>query len=142
MKGDSYVPQPAGRPAAPGTAEPSTIQKTSEGPGEIVPVGFEAAAHHAHPDVVDALLRRGARIDAIDKTWGTPPLGWALTGWDRKPAAASERYYQVVARLVAAGAHVGSDLLSWEKAQRDPKMLAALGGESRIGERPADCSGS
>jgi hypothetical protein len=77
---------------------------------------------------VNALLRRGARVDVIDKTWGTPPLIWALTGWSREPASDATRYYQVVARLVAAGSTVKPDLLQWDNARADPKMLAALTG--------------
>ena len=53
--------------------------------------GLHVAAFHGHADVVSALLRRGARIDVIDKTWGTPPLVWALTGWSRKPPAEAGR---------------------------------------------------
>ena len=48
--------------------------------------GLHVAAFHGHVDVVSALLRRGAGVDAIDKTWGTPPLVWALTGWSREAA--------------------------------------------------------
>jgi ankyrin repeat protein len=88
--------------------------------------GLHVAAFHGHLDVVNALLQRGARVDLIDKTWGTPPLVWALTGWSRKPAKEANRYYKVVARLVAAGAHVQPDLLDWDKARADPQMLAAL----------------
>ena len=48
--------------------------------------GLHVAAFHGQIDVVKTLLRHGARVDAIDKTWGTPPLVWALTGWDRQRA--------------------------------------------------------
>jgi ankyrin repeat protein len=91
--------------------------------------GLHAAAYHGHVDVVKALLRRGARVEVIDKTWGTPPLIWAMTGWSRKPAAEGGPYYEVVARLIAAGANVKHDLLEWDKARADPKMLAALSGK-------------
>jgi ankyrin repeat protein len=91
--------------------------------------GLHVAAFHGHPDTVRALLRRGARVDTIDKTWGTPPLIWALTGWRLKPELPSEQYHDVVAALVAAGASVTQNLLDWEKARADPKMLAALSGK-------------
>jgi hypothetical protein len=93
--------------------------------------GLHVAAYHGHVDVVKALLRRGARVDIIDKTWNTPPLIWALTGWSRIPASdgpAASRYYQVVARLVAAGATVKRDSFEWDRARSDPRMLAALSG--------------
>jgi len=90
------------------------------------------AAFHGHIDVVKTLLRHGAGIHAIDKTWGTPPLMWALTGWDSGPAGEQETYYDVVARLVPAGATVTPDLLAWDKARADPKMLSALTEKSQI----------
>jgi ankyrin repeat protein len=88
--------------------------------------GLHVAAYHGHIAVVEALLRHGARVDAIDKTWGTPPLLWALAGWDRESGGRDERYYDVVARLVAAGAKVDSKLLAWEKVRADPRMLMVL----------------
>jgi ankyrin repeat protein len=88
--------------------------------------GLHVAAFHGHIDVVKTLLRHGARVHAIDKTWGTSPLMWALTGWDSQPAGQQDKYYEVVARLVAAGATVTPDLLEWDKAKANPKMLSAL----------------
>ena len=76
--------------------------------------------------LLKTLLTRGARVDVIDKTWGTPPLIWALTGWASESSNDAERYHDVVARLVAAGAKVTPDLLEWDKARADPKMFAAL----------------
>ena len=64
-------------------------------------------------------------VDIIDKTWKTPPLIWALTGWSRHETNA-EATYAVVAQLVSAGAAVTPDLVDWDKARADPKMLAAL----------------
>jgi hypothetical protein len=92
--------------------------------------GLHVAAYHGHVDVVSTLLRHGARVDAIDKTWGTPPLDWALTGWSRESTTDATRYYEVVARLVAAGANVRPELLEWDKARADPKMIAALTGKT------------
>jgi hypothetical protein len=100
-------------------------QLRSHGEGHT---GLHVAAFHGRIDVVNALLRSGARVDVTDKTWGTPPLIWALTGWSRKPSSDATRYYQVVARLVAAGAAVKPDLLQWDNARADPKMVAALTG--------------
>jgi len=42
--------------------------------------GLHVAAFHGQLDVVRTLLRRGARADAIDRTWKTPPITWAMTG--------------------------------------------------------------
>jgi ankyrin repeat protein len=91
--------------------------------------GLHVAAFHGHVEVVSALLRRGAHVNEVDKTWGTPPLDWGLTGWSKEPASESGRYYEVVARLVHAGANVNPDLFGWEKARADRKMIAALTGK-------------
>jgi hypothetical protein len=97
--------------------------------------GLHVASFHGQIDVVNALLRHGAPVQAIDKTWGTPPLVWALTGWDLRPAGQQEKYYEVVARLVAAGATVTPELLAWDKAKANPKMLSALTGRVTMNER-------
>jgi len=85
------------------------------------------AAYHGHADVVSLLVARGARVDAIDRTWKTPPLKWALTGWARKDAD-PDACYEVVARLVRAGAEVTPDILDWENVRADSHMQAALKG--------------
>jgi ankyrin repeat protein len=87
--------------------------------------GLHVAAYHGHADVVETLLRHGAAVDVNDKTWGTPPLIWALTGWKGRPSP-DARYYEVVERLVGAGATVTPKMLEWERAGEDPTMLAAL----------------
>ena len=92
--------------------------------------GLHVAAYHGHDEAVDTLLRSGARVDAIDKTWRTPPLIWALTGWSREPSADAVDYRTVVARLVGAGAAVNPDLFDWDRVREDPGMLAALRGRA------------
>ena len=94
--------------------------------------GLHVAAFHGHVGVVNALLRRGARVDAIDKTWGTPPLVWALTGWSQETATDAARFYDVVARLVGAGASVEPGLLERDRVRADPKMIAALTAPSSL----------
>lgn len=98
--------------------------------------GLHLAAFHGQVEVVRTLLRHGARIDIIDKTWGTPPLVWALTGWARKAAASADGYYAVVAQLVAAGANVTPDMLAWDKLRADPKMVSALTQKQERDGRP------
>jgi ankyrin repeat protein len=87
--------------------------------------GLHLAAYHAHSEVVRLLLRRGASVDLTDATWGTTPLAWALYGW-RDPTAPDERYYEVVAMLVAARATIKPEWLESDKIQSDPRMRAAL----------------
>jgi hypothetical protein len=84
---------------------------------------LHSSAYQGHLDVVALLLRHGAHVDVVDKTWHTTPLTWALTGWSRRP---SPHHYEIVARLVAAGAAVTADMLEWDKARADERMMSAL----------------
>ena len=85
--------------------------------------GLHVAAYQGHLELATTLLRHGASVDAIDKTWKTTPLTWALTGWDRRP---SPHHYDIVAALVTAGAAVTADMLEWDKARADARMTSAL----------------
>jgi ankyrin repeat protein len=87
---------------------------------------LHVASFHGHTDVVSLLLERGANVYVKDKTWGTDPLTWAMTGWQQH--GEPSRYYDLVARLVAAGATVTTTLLERDRVQADERMRAALGG--------------
>jgi hypothetical protein len=90
--------------------------------------GLHWAAYSAHVDTVKLLLERHAPVDAEDETWGNTPLGWALYGWGHQPTGETpDRYYEVVALLLAAGAVVKAEWLADEDVRADPRMLAALG---------------
>ena len=65
-------------------------------------IALHLAAYHAHAEIVRILLGRGAPVDVTDETWGTTPLVWALHAWSQDPTPPIERYYDVVAMLVAA----------------------------------------
>jgi len=94
--------------------------------------GLHWAAFGGHLDIVKLLLERRAPVDVKDERFGGTPLGWALYGWGNPPPGAErDRYDEVVALLVAAGATVEAEWLADEKVGADPKMLAALGGEIR-----------
>ncbi|HJZ97999.1 MAG TPA: ankyrin repeat domain-containing protein [Candidatus Solibacter sp.] len=99
---------------------PVDIVMNAHGEGSTA---LHMASYNAHSGTIKLLLSRGASVHIIDKTWHTPPLIWALTGWMHK---GGERYYEAVALLVAAGSKVTPDLLEWDKARADPKMMAAL----------------
>ena len=63
--------------------------------------GLHVASFHGQVDAVKVLLKHGANIHAIDKTWNTPPF----VGTDRLAAVGAPRaMLEVVAHLVAAGA--------------------------------------
>jgi hypothetical protein len=86
--------------------------------------GLHTAAFHGQLEAVRVLLKHGADIHAIDKTWKTPPLSWALTGWQR--SGHRGQYHEVVSQLVAVGAPVTPEIIEWDRVQLDPDMLAAL----------------
>lgn len=98
--------------------------------------GLHWAAYGAHAAVLKVLLARGAPVNALETTFGGTPLGWAVYGWGERPVGANrDRYYEVVALLVAAGATVAREWLDEKKRgfpleamlRADPRMRAALG---------------
>jgi ankyrin repeat protein len=97
--------------------------------------GLHWAAYGGHADIVRLLLRRNARVDLKDERFGGTPLGWALYAWGESPPGPKrDRYYEIVALLVAAGATVDPAWLNERdrgfpldrKIQHDRRMLAAL----------------
>jgi len=88
--------------------------------------GLHVAAFHGHLEVVQLLLSHGAGVEVTDKTWGTAPLMWALTGWSQESSPDADRFYDAIALLVAAGANVTPDLFEWERIRADPAMRAVL----------------
>jgi ankyrin repeat protein len=93
--------------------------------------GLHSAALGGHVDIVRLLLERNADVRAIDTTFGTTPLLWALYSWSEEPHAPSERYSETVSVLVAAGSAVKPEWRENEKLRPDPRMLAALGFTTR-----------
>jgi ankyrin repeat protein len=99
--------------------------------------GLHWAAVGGHADLVSLLLNRHASVDVVDATYNGTPLSWALHGWSDPPyGTARDRYYDIVARLVRAGAVVkpqwsgdGVALTPFARMLRaDGRMLAALRG--------------
>jgi ankyrin repeat protein len=93
------------------------------------------ASYAGHANIVKRLLRHNPPIQINDVRFNATPLGWALHGWNEGARHGDPgRYYEIVARLVRAGATPNPDWLSgptpFAKAIRnDPKMRAALRGE-------------
>jgi ankyrin repeat protein len=97
--------------------------------------GLHWAAWGAHDDTVRVLLEAGAPVDARDDRFDGTALGWALYAWSGAgPEPRRERYWPVVARLVAAGATVDPAWLDASEAglaakiAGDDRMRAALTG--------------
>jgi ankyrin repeat protein len=92
--------------------------------------GLHWAAFGGHARIVKTLLRWKAPLHIEDRRFGGTPLGWALHGWlDPSPDANPAGFYEVVARLIRAGATFNSETPNAKKALADRKMRAALHGE-------------
>jgi hypothetical protein len=92
--------------------------------------GLHWAAFGGHADTVRLLIARGSPLEWKDETFDGTPLAWALHEWRHAGAGVSGggSYYEVVALLVRAGAT--PEDADTEAARHDPRMLAALRGES------------
>ena len=97
--------------------------------------GLHWASYAGHARVVKTLLKWNAPVNVRDKRFDGTPLGWALYGWCEGPSGANHSgYYEIVRRLVTAGATVDRDWLSEAKRgypmqkriRSDRRMLAAL----------------
>jgi len=96
------------------------------------------AAYGGHAAVVKILLKHSAPPNAKDRRFNGTTLGWALYGWcDAAPEADRNGYYEVVSRLIAAGATVEPEWLAKSqrgfpiatKVRSDKRMLRALKGQ-------------
>jgi len=90
--------------------------------------GLHWASFGGHVRTVQLLLNWHAPLDPVDDSYGGTPLGWALHAWGNEPHGSPDRYYRVVALLVAAGATVEPEWLQHPAIQADAKMAAALSG--------------
>ena len=94
--------------------------------------GLHWAAYGGHVDVVKLLLKRKAPVNTKDEIHRGTPLEWALYGWGYPPPEAERAaYYEIVARLVAAGSTMEPTWLADrrpldERLYADARMLAAL----------------
>lgn len=99
--------------------------------------GLHWAAYGGHLDTVKVLLKRKAPVNVTGESFGGTPLGWALYAWaEAEPGSVRDRYYEVVALLVAAGATEDPEWLAdpdremplIDMVRSDPRMLVALNG--------------
>jgi hypothetical protein len=107
--------------------------------GERLPphgqTGLHWAAWGAHADTLQTLLDAGAPVDIPDDAHGGTALGWALYAWGGGgPRPDDAAYYEVVRRLMAAGATLDQEWIDdrqpatplGQALRQDPRMRAAL----------------
>jgi hypothetical protein len=97
--------------------------------------GLHWAAFGAHVDAAQVLLDAGVPVDIRDERFGGTALGWALHGWGGNGSHLGDTgYYEVVRRLMAAGATLDQEWLDdrqpatplGQALRQDPRMRAAL----------------
>jgi ankyrin repeat protein len=97
------------------------------------------ASWHGWRETVEALLARGAAVDAVEEEWGGTPLVWAIHGSDNSPNPQGD-YPGVVRLLLEAGAAITA-VNRWREGVvtdvRDPAvadLLRAAGARDRPDE--------
>jgi Ankyrin repeats (3 copies) len=99
---------------------------------DVGQTGLHWAAYGPHINVVKALIEAGAPVNVADAQQSTP-IDWAI--WASVAAEKAEERqpgYEMVARLIRAGATVDLQRIRSrvrERAQADPRLMAALRGE-------------
>jgi ankyrin repeat protein len=102
---------------------------------------LHSAAIGGQGDIVQMLLERGVPVDVVETAFGGTPLQWALHGWSNaRSAGARDKYYDVIARLVRAGAPINPAWLEDQAEQTpfrqalraDARMMAALRGGATV----------
>ena len=99
--------------------------------------GLHWAALGGHAAIVSRLLDREAPVNAVEERHNGTPLTWGLYGWSDPPIGTDrDRYYEVIARLVHAGAVVNPDWFEdradhtpfANRLRADARMRSALSG--------------
>jgi ankyrin repeat protein len=93
--------------------------------------GLHWAALAGHAKIVELLLAANAPVNTTEQDHGGTPLGWAIYGWHNPaPESKNARYYEVVERLIRAGAVVDWEWI--ESPRRGPSLSAKLRGDSQM----------
>jgi len=101
--------------------------RTSNSRGQT---GLHWAMYGPHLEVVQILLRHRAPLNARD-AMGSTALHWALKGWAMTSEADErERYYEIAALVVNAGADV--DLEHLERDERRGRVADKVRGDARM----------
>ena len=86
------------------------------------------AAHVGLERLSGRLIGMGADVNVRDARYGSPPIGWALHGWENAAPGSEGRQREVVRALVLAGAAVEPEWVRRAEARGDDGVLRALRG--------------
>lgn len=89
----------------------------------------ETALHWAALLGEERLARRLISCSGLnrrDQKYNSPPLGWAIHGWENPPAGNHGKQPQVIVLLVTAGAAIEPQWLESEKVKASPAILSVL----------------
>ncbi len=67
--------------------------------------------------IVQMLVERGAPLDVVDDTYGTPPLVWAMHAWLVEKRKRDDDYRAVLRLLARAGATIKPEWLGDERVR-------------------------
>jgi ankyrin repeat protein len=88
---------------------------------------LHAAAYAGSTAVVRLLLDRGADLEALDETWHSSPLGWAVVGSAYRPATSPDPDWAGTVRmLIEAGASTWAISLDAEDPMQPSAEVAEL----------------
>ncbi|HEU4562020.1 MAG TPA: ankyrin repeat domain-containing protein [Longimicrobium sp.] len=75
------------------------------------------AAYEGHAALAELLVQRGAPLDVVDDTYGTPPFVWAMHAWLVEKRKRDDDYRAVLRLLARAGAKVEPEWLEDERVR-------------------------
>jgi ankyrin repeat protein len=95
--------------------------------GEDGATPLHAAAYAGSATVIRLLLDHGADLAALDGTWESPPLDWAIVGSGYRPATCPDPDWVAAVRvLIEAGASTAEISLAPDDAKPPSAEVAEL----------------
>lgn len=83
---------------------------------------LHVAAYQGFAELAELLVQRGAPLDVVDDTYGTPPFVWAIHAWLVEKRKRDDEYGAVLRLLARAGATIEPE---WREDERVREALGA-----------------